>query len=106
MPRIAEPVVPVTGGVDTHADVHVAAAVDQVGRVLGTLLGSNIRSSRWRAALEAAWTCHAAVWYSWVSPPRTCFRRIRCSARLISGGWVGAWAGVSWPKARCGRAVL
>ena len=33
MPRIAEPVVPVTGGVDTHADVHVAAAVDQVGRV-------------------------------------------------------------------------
>ena len=27
---------PVTGGVDTHADVHVAAAVDQVGRVLGT----------------------------------------------------------------------
>lgn len=27
---------PVTGGVDTHADVHVAAVVDQVGRVLGT----------------------------------------------------------------------
>jgi transposase len=27
---------PVTGGVDTHADVHVAAAVDPVGRVLGT----------------------------------------------------------------------
>jgi transposase len=27
---------PVFGGVDTHADVHVAAAVDQVGRVLGT----------------------------------------------------------------------
>jgi len=26
----------VFGGVDTHADVHVAAAVDQVGRVLGT----------------------------------------------------------------------
>lgn len=26
----------VTGGVDTHADVHVAAAVDQAGRVLGT----------------------------------------------------------------------
>jgi transposase len=26
----------VYGGVDTHADVHVAAAVDQVGRVLGT----------------------------------------------------------------------
>jgi transposase len=27
---------PVTGGVDTHADVHVAAVVDRVGRVLGT----------------------------------------------------------------------
>jgi transposase len=36
MPRIAEQAGPVTGGVDTHADVHVAAAVDQVGRVLGT----------------------------------------------------------------------
>ena len=36
MPRIAEQVLPVTGGVDTHADMHVAAAVDQVGRVLGT----------------------------------------------------------------------
>jgi transposase len=27
---------PVTGGVDTHAGAHVAAAVDQAGRVLGT----------------------------------------------------------------------
>jgi transposase len=36
MPRIAEQALPVTGGVDTHADVHVAAAVDRVGRVLGT----------------------------------------------------------------------
>ena len=36
MSRIAEPVVPVTGGMDTHADVDAAAAVDQVGRVLCT----------------------------------------------------------------------
>src|SRR5689334_14958933 len=36
MPRIAEQARPVTGGVDTHADVHVAAVVDQGGRVLGT----------------------------------------------------------------------
>jgi transposase len=36
MPSIAEHVRPVTGGVDTHAEVHVAAVVDQVGRVLGT----------------------------------------------------------------------
>ncbi len=26
----------VTGGVDTHAEVHVAAAIDSLGRVLGT----------------------------------------------------------------------
>ena len=38
--------------------------------------------------LAAAWGCQAAIWYSCVSPPRTCFRRIRCSARLISGGRV------------------
>ena len=36
MPRIAEQAGPVTAGVDTHADVHVAVVVDQVGRVLGT----------------------------------------------------------------------
>jgi transposase len=36
MSRIAEQPGPITGGVDTHADVHVAAVVDQVGRVLGT----------------------------------------------------------------------
>ncbi len=36
MPGIAEQQLPVIGGVDTHADVHVAAVVDQVGRVLGT----------------------------------------------------------------------
>jgi transposase len=34
--RMAKITGPVTGGVDTHAEVHVAAAVDQVGRVLGT----------------------------------------------------------------------
>jgi len=36
MSRMAEQSGPITGGVDTHADVHVAAVVDQVGRVLGT----------------------------------------------------------------------
>ena len=30
----------------------------------------------------------AAIWYSCMSPPRTCLRRIRYSARLISGGRV------------------
>jgi transposase len=36
MPRIADTSPTVTGGVDTHADVNVAAVVDPVGRVLGT----------------------------------------------------------------------
>jgi transposase len=36
MPRIADPAPAVTGGVDTHAEVNVAAVVDAVGRVLGT----------------------------------------------------------------------
>lgn len=36
MPRITDVDRAVTGGVDTHAEVHVAAVVDGVGRVLGT----------------------------------------------------------------------
>ncbi len=36
MPRIADSERLVTGGVDTHAEVHVAGVVDQAGRVLGT----------------------------------------------------------------------
>ncbi len=36
MPRIAGDIRLVTAGVDTHAEVHVAAVADQVGRVLGT----------------------------------------------------------------------
>ena len=36
MTTIPAPARTVTGGVDTHADMHVAAAVDQVGGVLGT----------------------------------------------------------------------
>jgi hypothetical protein len=47
-----------------------------------TIVGGDLRLA------VAAWSCQAAIWYSWVSPPRTCFRRIRCSARLIFGGRV------------------
>ncbi|MCA1704463.1 MAG: IS110 family transposase [Actinobacteria bacterium] len=36
MSTIAEQVVEVTGGVDTHKDTHTAAAVDAAGRVLGS----------------------------------------------------------------------
>ena len=49
---IVETTRPVTGGVDTHADVHVAAAVDASGGVLGvasfptTLWVPNTRPAR------------------------------------------------------------
>jgi transposase len=36
MTTLTSDVVNVTGGVDTHQDVHVAAALDELGRVLGT----------------------------------------------------------------------
>ena len=36
MTTMTEQAVVVTGGVDTHQDQHVAAALDQLGRVLGT----------------------------------------------------------------------
>jgi len=36
MTSFADPGRPVTGGVDTHKDTHVAVVVDEVGRVLGT----------------------------------------------------------------------
>lgn len=36
MSTIAQAAIDVTGGVDTHDDVHVAAAVDTAGRLLGT----------------------------------------------------------------------
>jgi hypothetical protein len=47
-----------------------------------TIVGDDLRLP------VAAWSCQAAIWYSCVSPPRICFRRIRCSARLIFGGRV------------------
>lgn len=36
MTTVTQPVVEVTGGVDTHKDTHTAAAVDSVGRLLGS----------------------------------------------------------------------
>jgi transposase len=36
MTRMADRQRPVTGGVDTHKDAHVAVVIDEVGRVLGT----------------------------------------------------------------------
>lgn len=36
MTSLTDPTATVTGGVDTHKDLHVVAVVDQVGRILGT----------------------------------------------------------------------
>ena len=36
MTTMTQTKVKVIGGVDTHGDVHVAAAIDEIGRVLGT----------------------------------------------------------------------
>jgi Transposase and inactivated derivatives len=36
MSSLTEPAEPVTGGIDTHKDLNVAAVVDRVGRILGT----------------------------------------------------------------------
>lgn len=55
-----------------------------------TLWGSNTRIWLSPAASVMAHGCHAAIWYSCVNRPRTCFRQIRCSARLICGGRVPA----------------
>ncbi len=35
-PSVITPIGDITGGVDTHKDFHVAAAVDSIGRTLGT----------------------------------------------------------------------
>ena len=67
-------------------------------------LGYTIRAVT--CSFRKSGACHAAIWYSYMSPPRTCLRRIRCSARLTYGGQQPACAGASWPRARCGRAVL
>ena len=68
--------------------------------------GSNTRLGRWPGSSVTAWGCQAAIWYSCVSPPRTCFRRIRCSARLISGGLWGSRSRprvLTWASTRLAR---
>ena len=87
MPRIAEQARPVTGGVDTHADVHVAAAVDQVGRVLGTEAFPAVRPGtgpRWRGcARTASWRR-----WGWRAPAATV------------PGWPATWppAALRWSR--------
>ena len=59
MPSIAEQQQPVTGGVDTHSEIHVAAVVDQIGRVLGNETFAATKAG-YQAAL--AWMrCHGRL---------------------------------------------
>jgi transposase len=51
LPSIAEPQGSVTGGVDTHSENHVAAVVDQVGRILGSETFA-VTAAGYRAALR------------------------------------------------------
>jgi hypothetical protein len=84
MPRIAEQALPVTGGVDTHADVRVAAAVDQVGRVLGTR-AFPADTAGYQAAL--AWmSAHGelAKGGGWRAPAATAL------------GWPATWPPAAW----------
>ena len=49
MQSMTAPAAPVTVGVDTHLDLHVAAVVDQAGRLCGTkeFAASTRGMSRW-----------------------------------------------------------
>jgi hypothetical protein len=70
---------------------------------LRTLWGSNIRLGQRPALCRECLGGYAAVRYSLVRPPRTCFRRIWCLARSICGGGVprlSGWElvkGAVWP---------
>lgn len=59
MTRMPEKSRPVTGGVDTHADVHVGAVIDEVGRVLGT--EAFPADKRGYAGLLAWMRCHGTL---------------------------------------------
>ena len=68
----------VTGGVDTHRDIHVAAALDQLGGVLGTAQFPTTASGY--RDLLAGWpaTVRSSRW-GWRAPARTGLR------------WPGTW---------------
>ncbi len=86
MPRIAEQAGPVTGGAGTHADVHVAAVVDQVGRVLGTQ-AFPATAAGYRAALAWMRAHGELVKVGWRAPAATAL------------GWPATWppAASRWP---------
>jgi NADPH:quinone reductase-like Zn-dependent oxidoreductase len=75
----------------SREDTEALLDVTKPGGVLVSACGARIHDRGGDLLLLAAGRGRqAAIWYSCVSPPRTCFRRIRYSARLISGGRVSA----------------
>jgi hypothetical protein len=75
LPTLPDPAALVTLGVDTHAETHVAVALDHAGRLLGTraipttpagyaaLLASG--RARWAAWTASAWKAPAATAPGW-----------------------------------------
>ena len=79
---IVETTRPVTGGVDTHADVHVAAAVDANGGVLGVRVVRD-DTGRVTPSCTVGWPASArSIGSGWKAPARTVpgWRAI-CAAR-------------------------
>ena len=64
MTIIVEPTRDVTGGVDTHLDVHVAAVLDEIGGLLATESSRPTRAVN--TDLFAGWD-RSGRWHAWVS---------------------------------------
>ena len=68
---IVESTRPVTGGVDTHLDVHVAAAVDANGGVLGVESFATTPAGYRELSFVAGGVRHARRGWGWKAPART-----------------------------------
>lgn len=49
---------------------------------------------------------HAAIWYSWMSPPSRSVRRIRLGSTMARGSTGPEQVGACWSSERCGRCSL
>ena len=84
----------------TPADLLAAPAARPVG-FRNLVIFSDLEQHGW------AGDCHAARSYSWISPPRTLWRRIRAAARSVTGAVrMSLQSGGRRFLARCGRCWL
>jgi hypothetical protein len=88
----------VTGGVDTHADVHVAAALDPIGGLLGVASSRQPRPAT--PAFLAGWAGSAPSAWSGSRGPALWRRPAR---NLVSNGspWAAADVGMAMSRRRC-----